>query len=98
MLSDALRVCNPSMSVSGLAQYSEVARKSVASEFKFSDRCLTADGIHGPRRRNELRAVDFMPDPFFAYGGTDRVRNLMVRCAIAQQRFHVRLFNREQTV
>src|SRR6266404_1855342 len=62
---------------------SEATRKSFASEFKFAP--LPADGIHGARRRHELRAVDLVPNPFFVNSRADRGGNLLIWGAVAKQ-------------
>src|SRR5512132_2840763 len=59
---------------------------------------LSADGVHWPGRRDELRCVDLVPLPLFAHIAADQGCNLLILCAAAQHLLQVRLLQREQTV
>src|SRR6266853_286474 len=58
----------------------------------------TTDGVHWPRRGDELRAVDLVPDPLVAHVSADYIGDGVVRRAVSQQGFHIRFLEGEQAV
>src|SRR6185369_17894759 len=61
-------------------------------------RASAANGVHGPRWRDEPCTVDLVPRPFISDVRTDQRSDIIVACAPAQQRLHIGLLNREQAV
>src|SRR5437660_471158 len=57
-----------------------------------------SDGVHGPGRRDKLRAVNFVAQPLITYVRANQLGDLVIARAGSQQRFHVCFFDGKKTV